>query len=222
MYVVRADKPNDFIPINLNGGFADPDPKYEKWEPPKDTVPISGNGKDSRFTEEAMWSTKPMRSQRPANGLATTDHSQSTESKVKARANPKSVPKLDGTGSWGDFGVKGAATTPVNRDKSKKLEQDPVKESPVLNTVPNTIDGMNRVLQERVRAASAKTTAAYASAMPSAQTQATQAVPPPVHNKFVPPHMSKPVTNDEDLARSVQAAEFGLEARAEVRSVGWP
>ncbi|KAL5381747.1 hypothetical protein DPSP01_006934 [Paraphaeosphaeria sporulosa] len=153
--IVQAHEPTDFVPVDLNSGFADPDPRYENWTPPADQVPVAGNGKDSRFIEENMWATKPMRPKRATLGAYATDWEDRSDV-----TKPK--PKLGGTGTWGDFGVKEAAASPPWDDRS--VDNGYVEGSPV----PRTIEGMNQVLQQRVRAARAKSTAAYANRSPSA------------------------------------------------------
>ena len=200
------------MPFDLNGGFAAPDPKYEDWKPPADAVPVSGNGKDSRFREDNMWATTPMRPKRPNPSPIAMDRSQSSSSSSDP-SKPKPLPKLDGTGSWGDFGVKEAATARAAEDASDKIPKG-------YSTVPNTIEGMDEVLQERVRMASAKSTAAYASASASAATKAEKAAVPMSSTQYweesVAPHERETDTDDEALARRLQAAEFG-----NVRSAHW-
>jgi hypothetical protein len=142
---------------------------------------MSGIGKDSRFLEDNMWATKPMRPKsRPNLGSHVTDSDAGTA---------KPAPKLDGTGAWGDWGVKKPPSLTEN-DKDDYVQGSPV---------PCTIDGMNRVLEQRVRAASAKSAAAYARASPSAGVKAEKVTAPsgdstgssPQKNKFIPPHKRK-------------------------------
>ncbi|KAL1591505.1 hypothetical protein SLS60_011897 [Paraconiothyrium brasiliense] len=186
---------NSNDPLNLNGGFAPPDPSLEDWQPPADQIPISGTGKDSRFLEDNMWATKPMRPKR-ANVAAysTGFDTGASESSVTRK---KEI-QLDGTGTWGDWGVKSVVDTspPPKNSKENSKKGSEMDASPV----PRTIDGMNKVLKQRARAASAQTKAAYANSSPPAvvtkakstasnSNSAVSAQSP--HHRNVPPHKRK-------------------------------
>lgn len=166
--------------MDLNGGFAAPNPDYENWQPDEDKVPVAGKRKDPRFLEQNLWSTKPMRP-KPKNisAYATVQEDD---------AVTKSPPKLDGTGAWEDWGVK----VPEKKMLSADLP------------VPLDIDGMNQVLAHRAKEASAKSAAAYAK--PFAPIIATKAQNPPSENEneyatdtevkipaHIPPHKRKVV-----------------------------
>jgi hypothetical protein len=119
-----------------------------------------------------MWATKPMRPKtRPNLGAYVTNWDASTA---------KPAPKLDGTSAWGDWGVKEPTSLPGNA-KNDYYEGSPV---------PCTIDGMNQVLEQRARAASAQSAAAYARASPPAVVQAKK-VTAPNSSSTIPPHKRK-------------------------------
>ncbi|KAL5397066.1 hypothetical protein PMIN03_010512 [Paraphaeosphaeria minitans] len=134
-----------------------------------------------------MWTTKPMGRKRANLSAYATDWND-------RRDETKSKPKLDGTGTCGDFGANEAAATPPSDDKSEENGNAYVEGSPV----PRTIAGMNQVLQQRARAASAESAVAYAKASSStavkdvhAATGAISAAIPSPHHKFIPPHKRK-------------------------------
>ncbi|KAJ4358769.1 uncharacterized protein N0V89_003353 [Didymosphaeria variabile] len=196
-------------PLDLNAGFAPPDPKLANWQPPVDQIPMSGNGRDSRFLEDNMWATKPVRPKRANMAAISTEWDTTSDSNEL---------KLDGTGTWGDWGVK-TTSAPKNSKKGDASQ------------VPCTINGMNKALEQRVRAASAQTAAAYANASPlsvatkaeSITSNANSSISGQSHHRSIPPHKRRILAVQATSASSNAARDLlGLQVSTKSQALMAP
>ena len=149
-------------PLGLNAGFADPNPEFADWKPSEDYVPKSGDKKDSRFAPENLMNTQWRRRQKEDEAKSVRPNLPATSSEQKSRG----ASQLDGNGSWADWGVSVSGASAYLQDHEMKKAQkakEVAKDAQAPSVVPLDIDGMNKVLAGRAKAASASAAAAYAS-----------------------------------------------------------
>ncbi|KAF1970924.1 hypothetical protein BU23DRAFT_201751 [Bimuria novae-zelandiae CBS 107.79] len=212
MMVGRYNNKHD--PLGLNAGFANPDPKYENWQPAEDYVPKAGNKKDSRFVPDNMWATATKRPGRPhmsayMSGSGSEAGSSITSPGKKAPAS-RVPPKLDGSGDWRAWGVDASGASPYLQEQEKEKRKENAAPKP--STVPRDIEGMNRVLAERAKDSHAKTAAAYANGTAPHATEAVPAAAPVKLAAYIPPHERKKMGTQTNSASALLATTASLAA----------
>lgn len=148
--------------MGLNLGFANPDPRFDEWKPSEEYVPKAGTKKDSRFMPAKMSSAA---SRRPNQMEDMASGTRTNPSVVASEPKPSVATQLDGNGSWADWGVNVSGASRYLQDyeeEKAKTSKAAIDNTLASKPVPLNIEGMNKVLAERAKAASASATAAYA------------------------------------------------------------